>query len=502
MIKEYIKVQLSELIPNSRNPRKNDGAVDAVSKSIKETGYITPIVIDENNQILCGHTRAKSLKKLGHTELEVLKVTGLTDEQKKRYAILDNKTGEVAEWDFEILQEDFKIDELVDLGFDIKDLDQGEVVEDEAPPVPETPKTVKGDVYEMNGHRVMCGDSTIITDVEKLMANKKADLSHNDPPYGMKKENAGVLNDNLNYDDLLQFNRDWIDIQFSYLKENGSFYCWGTDEPLMDIYSNILKPYIKTQKATFRNFITWNKGPSASPTGSPMGSSLMRRYPPGTEKCLFVMCGVQGFNNNASNYFDGWEVIRSYLESEAIKVGLTSEQLKEITGVGMYSHWFTKSQWTLIPEEHYKNLQNEFKNAFKKQYEELKKEYEELKKEYYSTRAYFDNTHAMMWDVWDFRKTGGEEKIQTGGHATPKPIALCERVVKSSCPEHGLVIDFFLGSGSTLMACEQTNRKCYGMELHEKYVDVCVQRWVNFTKQTKIKRNGIEIEWPISENIQ
>ncbi len=122
MIKEYIKVQLNELIPHARNPRKNDSAVEAVSKSIKETGYITPIIVDEKNEILCGHTRAKSLKKLGHSEVEVLKVTGLTDEQKKRYRILDNKTGEVAEWDFEILQEDFKLDELVDLWFDMQNI--------------------------------------------------------------------------------------------------------------------------------------------------------------------------------------------------------------------------------------------------------------------------------------------------------------------------------------------------------------------------------------------
>jgi len=67
------------------------------------------------------------------------------------------------------------------------------------------------------------------------------------------------MNDNLNFDNLLQFNNDWIALQFSFLKDNGSFYCWGIDEPLMDIYSNILKPYIKTQKATFRNLITWDK---------------------------------------------------------------------------------------------------------------------------------------------------------------------------------------------------------------------------------------------------
>ena len=92
------------------------------------------------------------------------------------------------------------------------------------------------------------------------MNGEKADVGFNDPPYGMKKEKDGFLNDNLNFDDLLYFNREWIALQFTHLKENGSWYCWGTDEPLMDIYSDILKPYIKEQKATFRNLITWDKG--------------------------------------------------------------------------------------------------------------------------------------------------------------------------------------------------------------------------------------------------
>lgn len=76
----------------------------------------------------------------------------------------------------------------------------------------------------------------------------------------MKKEKEGVIGDNMNFDDLLQFNREWIALQIGHLKPNGSFYCWGTDEPLMDIYSGILKPYAKEQKATFRNLITWDKG--------------------------------------------------------------------------------------------------------------------------------------------------------------------------------------------------------------------------------------------------
>ena len=132
------------------------------------------------------------------------------------------------------------------------------------------------------------------------------------------------------------------------------------------------------------------------------------------------MCGVQGFNNNQYNYFDGWETVRQYLVGEAEKVGLTPQKLKEICGVGMWSHWFSKSQFAFITEEHYKQLQNYYKkDAFKKEYDELKNEYDELKKEYYSTRAYFDNTHDKMRDVWDFGRISHEEKMEAGGHATP-----------------------------------------------------------------------------------
>ena len=117
MKKEYITLPIEQIVPNERNPRKNDASVDAVTKSISETGYIAPIIINADNKILCGNTRFKSLKKLGKKEIEVLKVEGLTPEQEKRYIVWDNQAGSKSEWDFEILQEDFSIDELNEFGF-------------------------------------------------------------------------------------------------------------------------------------------------------------------------------------------------------------------------------------------------------------------------------------------------------------------------------------------------------------------------------------------------
>jgi len=124
MKKEYIKVKLNDIIHFERNARKNSNAVDPVAKSMQRTGYLSPIVVDENNVILAGHTRALALKKMGEKEIEVLRVEGLTEEQKQEYRIRDNKTGEIAEWDFEILEADFSSDELIDLGFEESEIEK------------------------------------------------------------------------------------------------------------------------------------------------------------------------------------------------------------------------------------------------------------------------------------------------------------------------------------------------------------------------------------------
>jgi len=385
---------------------------------------------------------------------------------------------------------------LFGLEKEIKDIERifaPEIIEDDVPEVDEKNIITKlGDIWQLGRHRLMCGDSTDALNYKHLLQGVKVDLVFADPPYGCGFENKGVLNDNQNQDDLTEFNKQWIPLTFDLLKENGSWYCWGIDESLMRIYAFILIPMIKENKITFRNLLTWDKG-----LGQNQNDANMRSYASADEKCLFVMCGVQGFNNNSDNYFEKWEPIRTYLEGEAKKVGLNNKKLKEICGVEMYGHWFTKSQWGLITEEHYLKLQNYYKKeygafkkeygAIKKEYGAFKKEYEEIKKEYYSTRAYFDNTHDNMNNVWHFDRTSNEERESAGGHATPKPIALCARAIKSSSRENEIVLDVFGGSGSTLIACEQLNRSCYMMELDPKYCDVIIKRWEALTGEKAVK---------------
>ena len=496
---EIIFKKVKDLIPYVNNSRTHsEEQVNQICASINEFGFTNPLLIDEKDSIIAGHGRLMASKKLGMEEVPCIVLKGLTEAQKKAYIIADNKMALNAGWDEELLK--IELENLKELDFDLgltgfnvdelddilgKNEEEVEIVEDEVPEVPEEPKAKLGDIYQLGNHRLMCGDSTNIDDVEKLMNGVKADMVFTDPPYGMKKENDGVANDNLNYDDLLEFNKKWIPITFNKLKDNGSWYCWGIDEPLMDIYSNILKPMAKENKITFRNLITWNKFHNQKPTAIEM----MRSYCVYDEKCLFVQCGIQTLTLNSDNYWEKFDKVRLYLKNEADKVGLTPNKLKEICGVGMYSHWFTKSQFTLIPREHYLKLQKEY-DGFRKEYDELRKEYDELRKEYDELRAYFDNTHeTYMTEVWNFETATGEERESAGGHATPKPIALCTRAIKSSSRENENVLDVFGGSGSTLIACEQNNRNCYVMELEPKWVDVIIQRWENFTGEKAVKIN-------------
>lgn len=489
---ELKKIKLSEIKPYERNARKNDDAVEYVIKSIKQCEYIAPIILDENNVILAGHTRYKALKKLGYKEAECVIKEGLTEEQKKKYRLLDNKTAEFAEWDFDLLEDelaglDFG-DLEIDWGIDVELNEEQEVIEDEIPDAPEEPKSKYGDIYQLGNHRLMCGDSTKKEDIEKLMNGEKADLVFTDPPYGMKKESDGVLNDNLNFEDLLEFNKKWFNLVFEALKDTGCIYCWGIDEPLMDMYSGILKPLKKSNKLVIRNYITWAKHSAFG-----INSDLSLSYPKETEKCWFIMKGQDWNNNNAEFFNTKYQTILDYMQGEAQKAGITAKDIQNVCGVQMYSHWFSKSQFTIIPRNHYEKLKNHYTGFFKKGYDDLRKMLGESNhpnaKPYFNSKAIDDVGNIGLTDVWRFPITSNKERESTGGHATPKPIALCARGIHASSREEEIVLDVFGGSGSTLIACEQLNRKCYMVELDPKYVDTIIERWEQFTGKKAIKIN-------------
>ena len=192
---------IAKIKPYANNPRKNDSAVDKVAMSLKEYGWQQPIVVDGKGVIIVGHTRWKAAKKLNMDTCPVLVAEGLSTAQVKAYRIADNKTNEFAAWDDELLK--LEIDELVDLDFDIEltgfdpsDFDLGEpngglTDEDAVPEPPEKPVTKLGDLWVLGSHRLLCGDSTDIEQVSRLMDGQKADMVFTDPPYwvGFEYEN-------------------------------------------------------------------------------------------------------------------------------------------------------------------------------------------------------------------------------------------------------------------------------------------------------------------------
>lgn len=204
-VKKFIQVQyipIDLLKEWDRNPRKNDSAVERLSKLIQSHGFINPVIATEDNIIRAGHTRVKAAKKAGLKEVPVILID-MDEKQAQAFAIADNKSSEWAEWDFTKLKD--LIEELDDgqfdlelTGFDTQEIenlmtfvpeDEPEVLESKeddfnAEP-PKTPITVLGDLYELNNHRLHCADSTDITAVEKLMNGKKADMVFTDPPYGV-----------------------------------------------------------------------------------------------------------------------------------------------------------------------------------------------------------------------------------------------------------------------------------------------------------------------------
>ncbi len=372
------------------------------------------------------------------------------------------------------------------------DVDRPPIEEDDVPEPPAEPITKLGDLWLLGEHRLLCGDTTNAANVSRLLNSQEITMLHADPPYGMGKEKDGVQNDNLYQDKLDKFQMQWWQAWRTKTKDNASAYIWGNAPDLWRLwYVGGLK---ESERFTMRSQIIWDKPPSASSFGSPIGSEKMRSYPHGYEACLFFMYGEQGFNNNADNYWDGWDSILNKLKADCDAMGWKSKDIKRICGVGNYCHWFTKSQWSFIPKEHYEKLQAEAKKtgehkAFQQEHKAFQQEHDELKQAFYKTRAYFDNAHENMTDVWQYKRVTGEERH---GHATPKPVQMVARAIKSSSEIGDCVGVPFGGTCPEIVACEQLDRRCFAMEIDPRYCDVIVARWEALTGQTAVKQSGDE----------
>lgn len=231
------EVPIGDVKPYENNPRDNDGAVEATANSIKEFGWQQPIVVDKDMVIIVGHTRYKAAKKLGMDEVPVVVADNLSPEQVKAYRLADNKTGELADWDMGLL--DDELDDIMnidmsDFGFDLElgdDEDKQAQEDDFDEEPPEEPKSKLGQVFQLGRHRLMCGDSTKTEDVRKLVGGMQCDLLLTDPPYnvtyeGKQKSKMTIKNDHQEDEEFYKFLFNAFNAAKDSLKQGASFYIW------------------------------------------------------------------------------------------------------------------------------------------------------------------------------------------------------------------------------------------------------------------------------------
>ena len=370
---EYIPI--SKLKPYDKNAKiHTKEQIEQIKKSITDFGMNDPIAIWGNdNLIVEGHGRLMACKELGYNEVPIIRLDGLTDEQRRAYTIVHNQTTMNTGFDIDILNEELEsIDlDMSDYGFDIEidDIEDGtEVKEDETPEVKDgEPKAKLGDIYQLGNHRLMCGDSTDVTAIDRLMDGINADMVFCDAPYGYKYES--------NYQD-----------KYKMLQN---------DDKILDFIPAI-----------------W-----------------------GTMK------------DNCPVYeFCGWQSLKQWLEY----FENTSLDLKNVI-------IWKKNNWSM----------GDLKGAYAGQYEVI----------LYLNKGRVELNGSRDTDIWEF------DREPPKMHPTMKPIELIAYALNKSSKNEDVVLDCFGGSGSTLIACEQSNRKCYMMELDPHYVDVIIERWENFTGQ-------------------
>lgn len=258
---EYLPV--SALKPYERNARKHQNEdVTAIVASIRDFGFDDPIGIwSEKNIIVEGHGRLLAAKKLGMKEVPCIRLDHLSDEQRRAYALAHNKTAELSAWDDELLNielGDITDIDMEELGFDLPDpLSDVDVVDDDYEvELPDEPRSKRGDIWQLGRHRLMCGDSTMLDDVQKLADGEKVDLFLTDPPYNVNYEGTAgkIQNDSMKDDTFRQFLTDAFSNAAMVMKPGASFYIWHADSEGYNF-----RQACKNAGWTVRQCLIWNK---------------------------------------------------------------------------------------------------------------------------------------------------------------------------------------------------------------------------------------------------
>lgn len=291
------QVKLDALIPYARNSRTHsDAQVAQIAASIKEFGFTNPVLIDETGSIIAGHGRVMASRKLALADVPCIRLSHLTAAQKRAYIIADNKLALNAGWDDEMLRlelSDLKgLDFNLDLtGFSTDEINQlltpeqveGLTDEDAVPEIPVDPVTKLGAVWLLGKHRVMCGDSTSIDAVDKLMDGQKADMVFTDPPYGVAyegghnlKKRKGIIADTLEGDDLTGLFYGALMAAVPNTKDGAAFYVWYASGKSIETYAALAKMPLK-----LRAVIQWYKVKSGL-------GAFMSQYIPNSEPCMYL----------------------------------------------------------------------------------------------------------------------------------------------------------------------------------------------------------------------
>lgn len=429
------KRKVSELVPNAHNPRVlKETAIDAVSNSIKEFGYLVPIVIDENNMILAGHTRLEALKKQNIKEVEVVLVDTLTDEQKRLFNIVDNKTNELNDWDETKLAELIKgvEDQLTQFGFTAEEMNElfeiGQDSKDEDDcPIQAPPICKLGDKWKLGNHILVCGDSTKEETYDLLLGDEKVEMVFTDPPYNVAYESKSkdiarkdLENDNIDVESFKMFLKDLLVQIDSHTTEGASYYICSPTFP-----KNI-KPFVEAiEYIDYTRLICWHKGNQA-----PFNDGRYRTTYEGIFYCV---------KNKAKSKWN--------LKTTEIDVWKIAKQ--DITTV----HGNNNTHITITTEN--EKIELVLEGVVKGTLKVAEKDS----------------------DFWQIKR----DNTRTYVHPTQKPVVLIERALHNSSDVGGIIMDCFGGSGSTMMACEKTKRVCRTIELDPIFCDVIIKRWENYT---------------------
>ena len=415
---EILKLKIKDLIPYEKNPRidlkPGDEEYEKIKRSIKEFGFVEPIIVNSDMTIIGGHQRYKVLKELGYEEIEC-SVVNLDKSKEKALNIALNKIN--GEWDNEKLEcllkelqdEDY---DLYNTGFsaeEVEELLKSENIittsEDDFDVANEikqinNPVVKVGEIWHLGNHVLMCGDSTNADNVKQLMNGEIAKCLFTSPPYNMASQMYENYNDNLESKKYIDFNLDIIKLWMKYLK---GYLFWNISYNKNSRWEfiEILYRIIKETGLRFMELIVWDKGHAMPIVSRDM---LTRQY-----EDILLMSDEETLSREMELYYLGTTDARGYFN--------------KVKGKGITNYW---------------------------------------------------------------RITTGDTQLEN--HKACFPVGLPGRAIELTTNENDIVLDCFGGSGTTLIACEQLNRKCYMMELDPVYCDVIIKRWEKYTgkKATKV----------------